>query len=382
MEKDILTTAFAPAARSSVEDLRAQYDALSTSAVAVVLETMPIMVVVLNTNRQIVFANAQAMHTAGKDMQALLGTRPGEAFRCVHAFDAPGGCGTTEFCSRCGAVKAILKSLDGCTDIQQYNLLQNEQQALAAQDLQVSSSPIRVDPWDFLIFSIQDISHENRRRNLERLFFHDILNTAGGLRGLMDLLRRNLPRQHRVDADFIHDGLARLVDEIIAQRDLLAAESNELSVTLTTLSSRDVVQGVTQLNQGLAGETGALLEVDQGSDDVVFISDNTLVRRILGNMVKNALEAKPRGARVDLGCRQEHGGVTFWVRNPGVMVDDVRLRVFTRSFSTKGAGRGLGTYGMKLLADRYLSGKVWFDTNTEQGTTFHVWLPGLAACAQ
>lgn len=375
MHMDILPTAFAPAGRSSAEDIQAQSDALRTSAVAQTLEALSVIVVVLNTNRQIVFANAKALAVTGQTMRQILGKRPGEAFSCVHAFDSVGGCGTTEFCSRCGAVKAILKGLQGRIDIQEYNLLRHDQEALGAMDFQVNASPIQVAGWDFLIFSIQDISHEKRRRNLERLFFHDVLNTAGGLRGLMDMLRQELPDPQKPDADFIHDGLAYLVEEIIAQKDLLAAENNELTPAFTALYSTQVLKGATALAQGLAAEGNVTLAVDPQSADVAFVSDAVLVRRILGNMLKNALEAVRPGQRVDMGCREERGGVAFWVKNPGVMSDDARLRVFTRSFSTKGAGRGLGTYGMKLLAERYLGGMVWFDTNPEQGTVFHVWLP-------
>jgi signal transduction histidine kinase len=45
--------------------------------------------------------------------------------------------------------------------------------------------------------------------------------------------------------------------------------------------------------------------------------------------------------------------------------------VFQRSFTTKsGTGHGLGTYGMRLLGERYLGGRVSFVTSAEGGTVF------------
>ncbi len=44
--------------------------------------------------------------------------------------------------------------------------------------------------------------------------------------------------------------------------------------------------------------------------------------------------------------------------------------MFQRSFTTKGEGRGLGTYSMKLLSERYLNGRVEFTSSPEHGTTF------------
>jgi signal transduction histidine kinase len=67
--------------------------------------------------------------------------------------------------------------------------------------------------------------------------------------------------------------------------------------------------------------------------------------------------------------------VRFEVHNSSYMPDDVQTQVFQRSFSTKGGGRGLGTYSVKLLTQRYLQGRVGFQSDRCEGTTFWVDLP-------
>ena len=67
--------------------------------------------------------------------------------------------------------------------------------------------------------------------------------------------------------------------------------------------------------------------------------------------------------------------VEFSVHNPNPMPRNVQLQVFQRSFSTKGSGRGLGTYSMKLLSERYLGGRVSFESNEESGTVFRARYP-------
>jgi signal transduction histidine kinase len=67
--------------------------------------------------------------------------------------------------------------------------------------------------------------------------------------------------------------------------------------------------------------------------------------------------------------------VRFLVHNDGVIAPEVQLRVFQRSFSTKARGRGLGTYGMKLLGERVLGGEVSFRSEPASGTTFLLTLP-------
>jgi sensor histidine kinase regulating citrate/malate metabolism len=48
------------------------------------------------------------------------------------------------------------------------------------------------------------------------------------------------------------------------------------------------------------------------------------------------------------------------------------MQLFQRSFSTKGTGRGLGTYSIRLLTENYLEGKVSFVSNEAEGTVFSI----------
>jgi sensor histidine kinase regulating citrate/malate metabolism len=110
--------------------------------------------------------------------------------------------------------------------------------------------------------------------------------------------------------------------------------------------------------------------------DGPLITDRRLLKRVLGNMLKNALEATPPHGTVKMSCEDDGDVVSFLVSNPAVIPNDVQLQVFQRSFSTKGeAGRGIGTYSMKLFGERYLGGEVDFVSREAEGTTFRLRLP-------
>ena len=96
---------------------------------------------------------------------------------------------------------------------------------------------------------------------------------------------------------------------------------------------------------------------------------------MLGNLLKNALEASSAGETVTVGVMPEDDRVAFWVHNAAHMPRDVQLQVFKRSFSTKGSGRGIGTYSIRLFVTRYLHGSVDFESSEENGTIFRVRLP-------
>lgn len=127
--------------------------------------------------------------------------------------------------------------------------------------------------------------------------------------------------------------------------------------------------------QGQEIARGKTIHLAPDCPEVKLISDRALLHRILSNMIKNALEASLPGDQVSLGCQQHGRAVRFWVHNPGVIPPDAQLQIFQRSFSTRGPGRGLGTYSIRLLGEVYLGGEVSFKSSPGNGTTFEINLP-------
>ncbi|HML55489.1 MAG TPA: HAMP domain-containing sensor histidine kinase [Solidesulfovibrio magneticus] len=369
-------TCFAPSERACQEDIDRQFAVLSQHAIPLVLNAMPIIAMVLNRQRQVVHGNRKFADVLGiADIREALGKRPGEAFRCVHADEHPGGCGTSEFCAHCGAVRSILLGLAGTDNVQECAINRDTGAGIEALDLRVSSASVHLDAEPYLIFSINDVSHEKRRRTLERLFFHDMLNTVGGVQGLLEFLAEEVPEDLQADARLIYRAVSQLTDEIIYQKQLLAAETNELETNCTPLRSDDILDVVAATFQGGEQARDRRIVVENACSEVVFHSDPVLLRRVVGNMVKNALEATPAGGEIRLGSRALADAVEFSVQNAGVIPRSVQMRIFSRSFSTKGVGRGLGTYSIKLLTERYLGGRADFVSNREDGTIFRVRLP-------
>lgn len=366
-----LPTAFAPAERMGADELEKQR-VLVQSAIGDqhCLDAVPEPLVVLNALRQVTYANAAFLKSIGKKTTAdVLGVRPGEALNCTHS-GGTGGCGTSAFCRTCGAVTAILESQQGQQTQRECRILTDGDGS--ALDLQVMASPFEVHGERYTIFAVQDISDQKRRRALERIFFHDILNAAGGLQGLAQLEIEGDKDNEFVE--IVHQIASQLVNEIRAQRELSAAENNELVPSPVPLRSKDILADVVGIYTGHEVARGKGLVIGT-AHDVSFISDAVLVRRVLGNMVKNALEASSAGEDVTIMCEANTEVINFTVHNPAVMNPDVRLQIFQRSFSTKGKDRGLGTYSIKLLTERYLGGQVNFESKPEAGTTFTITLP-------
>lgn len=377
----VALTKFAPAERADKSTLESQAKMLlDIELLDKLYGAVNEIVLILNRQRQIVFCNTQFAALLGhKSNHELIGLRPGEALGCIHSCEA-GGCGTSEFCSTCGAVRAILSAQSGRPDIKECRILRGLQ--CDAMDLLVRATPIEVRGEPFTVFAVVDISHEKRRSALERVFFHDLMNTAVAIRMLSENLgSAGLGKISEVSSS-ICQGVQQLVEEIASQRDLIQAENNELPVRQVELASNAVLTQVLDTYGSFARMRRCELETDPKTRNTVFRGDPLIISRVIGNMIKNALEACREGQKVLVGSKGKNEWVTFWVHNPGFMPREVQLQLFKRSFTTKGAGRGLGTYSMKLLTERYLKGQISFTSTEADGTTFEIRLRTSGAPAE
>jgi signal transduction histidine kinase len=371
-----LATYFASPERTTAEELDYQHALLEgDEGLCTLVDAMPEFVMIVGPTRQILLGNrALADFAASQGCNALIGTRPGELLSCRHALTAPSGCGTGEACRSCGAVEAILAGLAGDRACHECRVLRETPQGPEALDLKVWGTPFRWRGEALALVVAVDISNEKRRKVLERIFFHDILNTAGAISGLAELLVDGILTLDEAK-DNLMESARILVEEIRCQRELLAAENNELAVTPTPLHSRQFLEMVvlTYRNTPLGRERE--IQIAPGVCEIIFSNDERLLGRVIGNLVKNALEATTVGGTVTLGCSVEGGEISFSCNNSVVIPREIQLQIFNRSFSTKEPGRGIGTYSIKILTERYLKGRVAFTSNADGGTTFTVTYP-------
>ena len=168
----------------------------------------------------------------------------------------------------------------------------------------------------------------------------------------------------------------RLQREIEDQRVLLQAEEGTLQTESAAVHPEAVLDVVAGIIDGHPDARGRKVEIIRGGTGSTIVTDESLLVRILVNMVKNALEATPEGGVVRAWVEHGSAGCEFRVWNAGTIAQDVAIQIFKRSFSTKsGRGRGLGTFSMKLFGERYLGGSVGFTATEDEGTKFFIRLP-------
>jgi len=374
-----MQTYFAPAERASEEKLQTQLEYVTgNSIINCLLSTAGGLLAVLNQQRQILAVNDTFLRSLGvMDSSEILGLRLGESVKCIHSDEMPGGCGTAQSCASCGGVIAMVASLDGTGGVERKCAV-TVKQGNGTADLCLKVRACSVDFLNerFILLFLQDITPSERWAAWERTFFHDLGNLVTGLLGAVDCYDM-VKEENRQDLMVeVRQMALRLAGEITAQNALLRDDLADYQIKLQEVTVARVGTELEGMFVGHAVARGKRLHTASPWLDCTFRTDLSLLLRVLGNMLKNAFEATLAGGTVAIDCRKDAGRLVFSVHNEGVIPEAIAGRIFQRYFSTKSeAGRGMGTYSMRLLGEHFLGGKVAFTTSREEGTTFSLSLP-------
>lgn len=352
---------------------------LTKDIVEKMLSSLPLTIAILDEERKIVFSNSFRVNKKQVSIEKFLGLRPGEALNCIHFLNSQKACGENENCRFCGTFNTIMKS-------QETNSVQKEESRITqlvkgkekSYIFEVTSIPVKIDNQDFYIVTFFDISEKRRKRILERIFYHDIMNKLGSLKGFFELIKsEDYPEEKEFLLDMAESITGEMLNEIMGQRELSAAESGDLILDIDKVNASQLIkQAVTQLSS-YESHRNKTIHIDIKNESVNLYTDRIILNRVIVNMLKNALEASSNDEVVTIGMNVLESGekIKIWVHNQLYIDFVTQMQIFQRSFSTKGSDRGLGTYSMRILGESYLKGEVSFVSNENEGTTFWIELP-------
>ncbi|MGM0461434.1 MAG: sensor histidine kinase [Fibrobacterota bacterium] len=368
---------FASPERSDETQIHREITTVSSSpVVSELLRVMKGVFAVLDRNRQIVGVNTSLLDLLGvPDSEDILGLRVGEAFHCHYEHEAPAGCGTGKMCRSCGAAVATVAALaDNENRTEKCVIDQRTNGQSSTIILEVSSHPIMIQNTTYVLLFLHDITASEYRASLENAFFHDMGNHLNGVVGAAELLSRQETDSHITR--LIQKSVDNLHNEFSIQKSLMHNSAQLYQAKTEPIQATTLLKHLTDIYTVHRAAENKNIAFDAPERDCTFYSDFSLVSRIAGNMITNALEATLPGETVRVSASRENNHVRISVWNRKKIPDDIQPRIFQNRFSTKpGEGRGIGTYSMKLFGEDVLHGTVSFTSTEQEGTTFYLLLP-------
>jgi signal transduction histidine kinase len=175
---------------------------------------------------------------------------------------------------------------------------------------------------------------------------HEVRNPLASIKLRVDLgrLKPDTPEQLARELASVSDEITRL-DRLVADL-LVVAGRRAFSRTPTSLGQ------LVEKRAGLLAPWAAERQVRIETTGTATSSlDADAVARAVDNLVRNAVEASPEGATVEVEVREDDKGAQVRVKDHGRGVDDARVpELFEPFFTTKPDGTGLGLALSRAIA--------------------------------
>ncbi|MCC6319205.1 MAG: response regulator [Gemmatimonadaceae bacterium] len=226
---------------------------------------------------------------------------------------------------------------------------------------------------------------ERVRDDLMKMIVHDLKTPLTSILATLELLGdgdlgplETMQRSAVQDAMGKSDELLNLIDDLLEVRRI-----EETSIALT-LEEIDTVRLVDELIRESASRfEQERTTVHRRLDEAVppIRGDRALLRRVLGNLIQNALIHSARPIDLWLAIQLDEAGVRISVRDNGPGIAPEFHESIFRKFQ-KGAARresrprtsGLGLTFCRLVVEAH-GGRIWVESAVGEGSTFHVLLP-------
>lgn len=174
--------------------------------------------------------------------------------------------------------------------------------------------------------------------------------------------------------------LNRMVNDIL---DFSRYESQQVRLEKTTQDIMPVIEDVVDEMKILASEHNLTISVMKEPDlpEIPFNKDS--IRRVLTNIVSNAIKYSPDGKRIKIRAERARVGeyVEISVEDQGTGIAPEYLdKVFDRFFRVENAthtikGTGLGLHLVKISVEKHHQGQVFVQSKLGEGSTFGFRLP-------
>jgi signal transduction histidine kinase len=198
---------------------------------------------------------------------------------------------------------------------------------------------------------------------------HDLRNPLAGIKNAVYVIRKKQYSLGEV-------GLSMLdtIDQAVEHADSIISDlldyGREINLQLEEQSSKALID-----YSLLSLKIPSNVTIKENVENTILRVDANKLQRVFLNLIKNSIEAMPKGGELEITGHQSGTTVDFAFKDTGIgMSEEVAARIFTPLFTTKAQGMGLGLAICKRFVEAH-KGKISVESKQNEGTTFIVSLP-------
>jgi signal transduction histidine kinase len=259
----------------------------------------------------------------------------------------------------------------------------------------VRSREETITGWLFVLRDVtEEIELARLKEDMTYMLVHDLRSPLTVLGNSFTLMEEAFAeRDSGLFETFVsmaHRSCDRMLDLINGLLDVSELESDELELNCEAIDARALLLETVKQFSPLAASAEIRIEVFVPEGLPPLYVDGGLIRRVLHNLVDNAMKFAPDGSRIRVWARPDHGSAQRHLlvgvsdEGPGIPAEEQHklFEKFHRVSSVKGrrAGSGLGLPFCKLAVEAH-GGRIWVESpssemaSSEAGSTFLMTLP-------
>lgn len=247
---------------------------------------------------------------------------------------------------------------------------------------------IATPDYDFIQWIERDISDriamEDMRDDLTSMIIHDLRAPLGNVMSSLSMLQATLPDSDEENLSMLEialrstQHLSRLVDSLLDLRRLEAGKAvlRKEEIRIDALA----VEAAQQVDATARGK-GIEILYDFAPQPPRVRADADMIRRVIINLVENAIKYTPGAGVITISAQAEDGEAVVSIADTGPGIPEAeRARVFDkftrlqRTISQGPKGLGLGLAFCKLAVEAH-GGRIWVEAGEEAGSVFKFTLP-------
>lgn len=227
---------------------------------------------------------------------------------------------------------------------------------------------------------------EQLRQDMVHMLVHDLRGPLGNIINIIDLIKMMLTTQPNHPKLLTFLDMAKrsgqtIKDLVDSMLDVSRLEEGEVPLQRSMTNIGELLLAVQEQVGPQAEAKDMALIIDPVSDDLAVWLDTSLIRRVLINVVGNAVKYTPLEGHIVVSTNVTASELHFTVSDDGPGISPQNLTSifdkFSRAdYSTSISGVGLGLAFCKLAVEAH-EGKIYAESDgiPGQGSTFHVILP-------
>jgi signal transduction histidine kinase len=252
--------------------------------------------------------------------------------------------------------------------------------------IEVYIKRIEIGSLPFLQWILRDVSErqalDELRADLTSMIFHDLRSPLGNIISSLEVLQSTLPKEDEAPRSVLSISLRssrrllRLVESLL---DLGRLETGQAVLHKTPSSLGALIVEAVEEVLPVAEAKGHVVRFDLMQDLPQVDMDVDMIRRVVINLLENAIKYTRAEGQITVSARTDDGHVLVGVKDtgPGIAPHDHR-RIFERFArlhrGDTAKGLGLGLAFCRLAVEAH-DGQIWVDSDVGRGATFSFTLP-------